>query len=69
MNSLFIPVMYFTRNRFLVSTIATMELPEAGHFVQEWGERIVDRALDVFEMMELEGVALGRQGGAGKGKL
>jgi pimeloyl-ACP methyl ester carboxylesterase len=61
-------VMYFLRNRYLVSTVATMEMPEAGHFVQEWGGRVVERALDVFEMMECEGVQLGKPG-SGKGKL
>ncbi|KAI9011661.1 putative haloalkane dehalogenase [Hyaloraphidium curvatum] len=60
-------VMYFLRNRFLTSTVATMELPDAGHFVQEWGERIIYRALDVFEALEVDGVVLGSP--AQKGKL
>jgi haloalkane dehalogenase len=25
-----------------------MEVAEAGHFVQEWGEKIAERALEVF---------------------
>ena len=52
--------MYFLRNRFLTSIVATMEVPEAGHFIQEWGERIVDRALDVFEAMDYGNVVFGR---------
>lgn len=60
--------MYFLRNRYLPSTIATMEIPEAGHFVQEWGAQVVERALDVFEALDA-GVVFGDDKGKGKGKL
>ncbi|KXS19520.1 alpha/beta-hydrolase [Gonapodya prolifera JEL478] len=38
--------------------VAVMRHPPAGHFVQEWGEVVAARALDVFQVME-GGVAWG----------
>lgn len=43
------PVMHNLR-KLIKGCPAPFEIPEAGHFVQEWGEEVAERALEAFEI-------------------